>query len=154
MHFKRDTMLRATTTITVGLFMALGLLGCGSSGPVAEIEKTVSAGGVLTFQGKPLENYRIIFHPTDKKRPASARTDAEGKFRLGTNKPGDGAPAGKHRVTVSYVGPEVDPTPGNEMQEIPPAKVVIPVKYGSLDSSDITSEIPAGGDTNLKIDLK
>ena len=147
-------MLRTIGMLSVGIVVCVFVAGCGESAPVADIEKTVTAGGVLTFQGKPLENYRVIFHPKDKKRPASGRTDADGRFQLGTNRPGDGAVPGSHQVTVSYVGPEVAPTPGDEFKEIPPPKIVIPEKYGRQESSDVTQEIPVGGDSKLKIDLK
>ena len=123
-----NTMRRTTGLLSLGVVVSILVAGCGEQRQVADIEKTVTAGGVLTFQGKPLENYRLIFHPKDKKRPASGRTDAEGKFQLGTNRPGDGAVSGSHQVTVSYVGPEIDPVPGEEFKEVPPPKIVIPDK--------------------------
>lgn len=147
-------MLQSNGMLSLGVVVSIFVAGCGEKRQVADIEKTVAASGVLTFQGKPLENYQVIFHPKDKKRPASARTDADGKFQLGTNRPGDGAVPGSHQVTVTYAGPAVDPTPGDEFKAIPPAKIVIPEKYGNLELSGVTQEIPTGGDSNLKIDLK
>ena len=141
---------------SLSLFLGGVLLiaGCGERSEVAEIVKTVNAQGVLTYQGKPLENYQIIFQPPGNLRPAAGRSDAEGKFRLGTNKIGDGAVPGTHRVTVVYVGPEVNLAPGDEFKEIPPPKVVIPEKYASPESSDINLVVPAGGTADLKIELK
>jgi hypothetical protein len=34
-----------------------------------------------------------------------SRTNADGKFELRTFRPGDGAPAGEYKVTVSWSGP-------------------------------------------------
>lgn len=147
-------MLPKNGILSLCLMVSICVIGCGDQKPIADIVKTVTAGGVLTYQGKPLENYQIIFHPKDKKRPASGRTDADGRFQLGTNRPGDGATPGAHQVTVTYAGPEINLAPGDELKEVAPPKIIIPEKYGSLESSDVTQEIPAGGDSNLKIDLK
>jgi hypothetical protein len=145
-------MRHAGGILSIGFSWLLLVAGCGERPTVAEIVKTVDAQGVLTYQGKTLENYQIIFHPPGNLRPAAGRTDAAGRFKLGTNKTGDGAVPGTHRVTVTYVGPEVNVAPGDEFKELPPPKV--PEKYASPESSDITQEIPPGGTTDLKIDLK
>ncbi len=147
-------MLSKNAMLSLWMIVSICAFGCGEQRPVADIVKTVAAGGVLTFQGKPLENYQVIFHPKDKQRPASGRTDADGRFQMGTNRPGDGATPGSHQVTVTYAGPVTNLAPGDELKEVPPPKIVIPEKYGSVESSGVTQEIPAGGDSNLKIDLK
>lgn len=83
-------------------------------------------------------------------------TDAEGKFVLGTNAPGDGVMSGLSKVAVIYVGPPSTAEPGKESptDKVPPPKVKIPAKFGNADKSGVTVEVPAGGSTDLKIDLK
>ena len=70
---------------------AVLISGCGSQySPQAEIFKTVSASGVLTFRGKPLAGFIVTLHPAGDQRTASGTTDADGRFTLGTNAHGDG----------------------------------------------------------------
>jgi len=137
------------------------LAGCGRGpGPVAVIEKVVPVSGTLTYQGKPLEGFQVALIPTDGRRPAIGVTDAAGKFTLGTNRAGDGAPPGSHKVAVVWVGPPS--TEDNSVQGpvidnpalLPKPPVKIPAKYASAESSGLTQEVPKGGLKDLKIDLK
>jgi hypothetical protein len=131
------------------------VLGCGDSGPKADIETTVTASGTVTFEDAPLEFYQVTFQP-EGHRVASGVSDAAGKFVLGTNKQGDGAVAGSHKVSVVYVGPpNTDPNAGmNDFKPPPPPKVKIPAKYHRPETSGITIEVPAGGSSDLHVDLK
>jgi hypothetical protein len=128
--------------------------GCGSSEYVATVEPTVPAAGVIMYQGKPLDFYRISFIP-DGKRPASGMTDKEGRFTLGTNAEGDGAAVGKHIVMVEYVGPPSNEEPGKETFAPPPAaSVKVPEKFNSVETSAVTIDIPATGQKDIKINLE
>lgn len=126
--------------------------GCGSSEPSAAPETTVPASGVVTYQGKPLENYRVTFM-ADGRRAASAISDADGKFILGTDAPGDGAPAASHKVAVAYVGPQVTEGDAADAPPPPPPKVKIPAKFGDPAKSGIVIEVPAQGSDSLKVEL-
>src|SRR5437868_2477354 len=88
------------------------LAGCGS-GDSTHIERVVPVSGTVTYQGKPLEGYRVVFMPTDGRRPASGVTDATGKFVLGTNAANDGAPPGAHKVSLAWEAPRTG-EPGQE----------------------------------------
>lgn len=140
----------------VAIGLLLSVVGCGDSERGIP-DKTVNAEGVLTFQGKPLEDFMVTFHPSGTQRPATGKTDATGRFKLGTNNVGDGAVSGSHKVTAVYVAP----SPGSNQEagkeeptDPPPAKVQIPKKYFTLEATDLTIEIPAGGSSDLKVDLK
>lgn len=124
--------------------------GCST----VDLEKVVKAKGTLTYQGKPLANYKITFEPTDNRQAASAVTDAEGKFDLGTNSPGDGAAPGKHRVSVVFVAEKIEGEPGKEVITTVKPTVKIPQKYESRDTSGIEVEIPAAGSESLEIKLE
>ena len=81
--------------VAVALVVGLSLLGCGGdTGPalypvegIVEIE-----GGGTATQGE------VVF--TSSKHSATGMIGSDGKFKLGTNNPGDGAPAGDYQVTV------------------------------------------------------
>lgn len=142
------------------MFITLTIVGCGAEpGPVAKDEPSVPASGVVLFKGKPLPEYRVVVMPVDGRRPAMGATDAEGKFALGTNKPGDGAPAGSSKVGIVWAGPEqvgeaVDQSAIDDPAKMPKPKVVIPAKYANPETSGLTVDIPAGGTSDLKFDLQ
>lgn len=129
--------------------------GCGSSEPTGDIVQTVPASGVLTWQDKPLEYYQVTLFPTDG-RPAMGISDPEGKFTLGTNQQDDGAMAGSHQVSVTYVGPPSEnPEEGvMEFSSPPPPKVKIDSKYFNAETSGLTVSVPEAGSSDLKIELK
>jgi hypothetical protein len=88
---------------------------------------------------------------------ASGVTDAEGKFTLGTNAAGDGAPPGMCKVAVVFEPPTNDTADGLPIDNpnlLPKPKVAIPAKYSSAATSGLTQEVPADGLTDLKIDLQ
>jgi hypothetical protein len=144
------------------LILALVLvtaLGCGGDpGPNAVVEEVVPASGTLTYQGKPLPFFQISLTPTDGRRAAVGVTDEAGKFSLGTNAAGDGAPPGTHKLAVVWVGPPQEDDAGQAVIDdpslLPKPSVKLPAKYASPDESGLTQTIPDGGTTSLQIDLK
>lgn len=127
----------------------LGLIcvvGCeGTSGP-----KTVNASGTVTLDGAPVEKAQVIFIQDGGSNPASAMTDASGKFSLSYNGEKKGALPGSYKAQVSKTileskgggGAEVKLTQG------------LPAKYANIMTSGLTFEIPASGTSDLKIELK
>ena len=134
--------------------------GCGRSpGPQAEIEEVVPVSGRLTYQGKPLQHYQVTFLPTDGRRVATGVADAEGRFVMGTNDAGDGAPPGTHKVAIVFVGPPSTDAPGQEQiidnpALLPKPDIEIPKKYSNPETSGLTQEVPEDGLEDLKIDLQ
>lgn len=131
--------------------------GCGSSAPTSETIPTVRAQGVLLYKGKPLAFHQLKLLPDDQ-RPATAITDADGQFVLGTNRPGDGAVPGTHRLAVVYTG---DPNDNPATKGIvtgytppPPPSIRIDRKYQKAETSEVSVEIPPEGDSDLTIDLQ
>lgn len=129
------------------------LAGCGSQ-PSGDVLSTVPAGGTLTYKGKPLEFHQVIFMRKGE-RPAAGVSNGDGKFTLGTNDAGDGAPPGDYEVAVTYVGPpSTNPEEGmNEFTTPPPPKVKIDRKYSDSTKSGVKVTVPNGGSTGLKVDL-
>ena len=123
------------------LSLVMHSVGCESDpGPVATEEPSVAASGVVTFKGKPLPGYQVVLMPEGDRRPAMGTTDAEGKFVLGTNEPGDGAPPGKSKVAISWAGPEtsvdaVEQSAIDDPAMMPKPAVVIPAKFSNPETS-------------------
>src|SRR5690349_14532088 len=82
------------------------LLGCSSKGP-----KTARTSGTVTMDGKPLPNVGVTFLPTKKGPAAFGNTNENGEFTLTTVRKGDGAPVGRHKVTVG-IATEGQKNPG------------------------------------------
>ena len=127
------------------------LTGCGAGdGPTL-----VPAGGVVTYQGKPIGKINVLFMPSagDKGMMAEGTTDQAGKFTLQTKEPGDGAMVGTYNVAFKYVPDEVPEMPGFEGAK----KVVspIPEKYADVSSSGHTATVDADkSKNNFTFDLK
>jgi len=117
--------------------------GCG--GKSGEIP-AVPAAGTVTIKGKPVANGTIQLVP-DNGRPATGPIK-DGKFTVSTYTEGDGAVAGKHKVAL-FVVEEFKGKDGDTYQ-----KSLIPDKYSQPDNSGIEVEVPAGGNTNIQIDIK
>ncbi|MEK6262055.1 MAG: hypothetical protein AABP62_25945 [Planctomycetota bacterium] len=140
------------------LLLFVALAGCGGSKSGPEILKTVSVNGTVTYQNQPLESFQVVFTPTNGRRPSMGRTDASGKFALGTNTPGDGATVGSHKVSVAFDPvSEVDSAramPPETPADMPKPKVNVPAKFTNPETSETTVEVPAGGLKDYKLELK
>lgn len=128
--------------------------GCNEI-PTGDIVPTAPAAGTATYQGKPLEYFQVRFISEGETRPAAGVTDQEGRFTLGTNTVGDGAPAGTYRVAVSYVGPPPSPDYGvSDFTPLPPPNVKLPKKYEDPQQSGLQVVVPEGGKTDIVIHLE
>src|SRR5262245_5006235 len=89
---------RPTNVLATGFVVCAlsALCGCGPS--------RSSVSGVVTLDGNPLPNARVILTPVGGSgRPAHATTDESGKFTVTSVKPGDGAYRGEYKVTFSLI---------------------------------------------------
>ena len=108
--------------------------GCGPSRPVL-----LPAEGLVTLDGKPLGDAAVVFQPKAGGRPASARTDASGRFKVGTYTPQDGALPGEHTVTIAAVESSGPPN-------APEVRWITPKKY-SNNQSGFSATVAAGSKT-------
>jgi hypothetical protein len=142
------------------ILVSAALAGCsGDPGPQPESVATVPASGVVTFEGKPLADHRVVLMPVDGRRPAMGVTDADGKFTLGTNAEADGAPPGKSKVGIVWVGPPMPnvaalQNPIDDPAKMPKPDVKIPAKYTNPETSELTADIPEDGTSELKFELQ
>jgi hypothetical protein len=113
------------------------LTGCGRAKEPWETAYPVS--GVVTYKGKPVADAELSFFPEDPSYPESvrprAKSDAEGKFNVWTYEQGDGAPAGKYKVTVVHF--EL----GLSKDTVITRPNDLPAKYSRLDSTDLVVEV-------------
>jgi hypothetical protein len=120
--------------------------GCGNS----DRPDTLPASGTVRYRGAPLADAQVTFIPTEGQgRQATAATDAEGKFHLGTYAEGDGALSGKHQVTISKAMPEA----GASDSPYPALKSVIPSTYSSPLTSPLVAEVKEGDNNEFLFEL-
>lgn len=138
----------AARALCVGV--VLSLIGCGDGRP-----SLVEATGVVNLDGKPLEGATIYFEPKEVDiegygRPSVARTDAQGKFSMGTYGPGTGVPTGTYAVGIEKKQPVGGKFPDNYNYENPamtphPMELIVPRAYNDPGSSGLTAEVSSSG---------
>ena len=129
--------------------VSLSVAGCGSGATSG----ATKAGGTVTYHGQPLSGVNVTFTP-EQGPCATGATDSAGRFSLMTIRPGDGAVAGKHKVTLSPGGGQVPPMPGTpEAAQAAAAATPFPAKYSSPATSGLTLEVKAGEANDFKIEL-
>lgn len=132
-----------------GLLTLVLFSGCGGSKPW---ETAYPASGILTHKGQPVKDAELAFFPLDEKVPESvlpkAKTNENGEFNVSTYNNGDGAPAGKYKVTAIHH--EIVIT-GESMTAKPND---LPKKYSSKETTDLIVEIDQKATKIPPIDLK
>ena len=123
-------------------FVAVAVAGCGQS-------ETVPVTGTVTMNGQPGTEAEVIFTPS-KGRVASGTTDAAGRFSLSTNKPGDGAVPGDHKVTVVEYYPPGKPPPMTSGG--PPSR--FPQKYAESSQSPFQAKVERGAKNDFTFDME
>lgn len=99
------------------------------------------------YQGKPVPKVSVGFIP-EKGQLATGTTDANGRFTLMTNKPGDGAAVGNYTVAISFVPDEIPEMPGLPGTEKQPPASPIPLKYADAKTSGLTRMVDKDASKN------
>ncbi len=134
------------------------LLLCLSGCTAGDGSKPVRAGGVVVYNGNSLPDAEVVFAPEGQDRVASATTDRNGRFRLSTFHPGDGALPGRHRVAIIARGPAKEPPPGSPASLMPedyaiPGDPLIPTRYFEAATSGLTAEVSRRGRNDFRFEL-
>lgn len=148
---RRETTSQRTLPPTIdrrhyrlGAVAAVVAMSLASAGCSHEPERlaTYPATGTVTFKGKPTPGALVVLHPQqdlgkDVPRP-NGYVDKDGRFVLTTFKSGDGAPAGKYKVTIEWnklvvKGKDAEPGPN-----------VLPEKYAQPATTDVVVSIASG----------
>ncbi|RMG00853.1 MAG: hypothetical protein D6741_06100 [Planctomycetota bacterium] len=108
----------------------VSIVGCG--GP-----KMASVEGTVTCNGQPVKGVIVVFNPvpsdgeTAVTRPSMGVTDDAGHYVLSTEREGDGAAVGKHKVSISPAAQTDDTTePEDVLPGTLPKDYVVEVKPG------------------------
>lgn len=118
------------------LFVAATTAWVGCSGSSV---KPYPVSGQVTFRKKPLPDAVVTFHPAAGEppgHPLSATTDAEGRFRLTTIVPNDGAPAGSYKVSIVFREKRAD---GDEV--LRNGRNLLPAKYADPGMSGLIATV-------------
>jgi hypothetical protein len=117
--------------ILTGLLFVVSAAGCNEATIL-----TVPVSGIVTLDGEPVEGASIFFAPSNGPA-AKAETDAQGKFRLMTNRPGDGAIPGDFKVTVAKFVLDAK----TAHNPVPGMKNELPEKYNTPSLSGLTATV-------------
>lgn len=132
-------------TVRSGLLLLLtATIGCGD-GRVGL--PTAPVAGTVTYQGKPLASGRILFlHPSGQ--GAAADIAADGTFKLT-------AFQGKNQVVVACFTQEPpNPDPKAPFARPQQGKSLIPDRYNSCNTSDLSFDVEPDKDNRADITLK
>jgi len=138
-----------TNQVPFSLLLLLAAAGCGESLP-----PTVSVEGKVTWQGEPLTDGTVMFHPISipegsPRRPATCELGPNGTYRLSTFRRQDGVVPGRYAAVIhSYTS---QPTLEN-----PDAPWIwrIPERYGDPERSGFEVTIPADAEGKLVFDFE
>ena len=87
------------------------VVGCGGSIDVADVS------GIVTLDGKPLDNAIVTFSPEDGGPSGIGRTDEKGYYEL-YRRGQPGAPIGTHKVMVTSVQQNTESAPSTPPEEL------------------------------------
>lgn len=128
------------------------LLVAGCSGP-SQLE-TAPVKGTVTYKGKPLKYGNVSFRPAAGS-PSTGRIQEDGTFTLSTYGDGDGAIIGTNQVSITATerdaGQEKEVDPNTELMV---SKSLIPSKYTSFSTSELTADVKAGDANEFNFELK
>jgi hypothetical protein len=140
--------------LVVLLLVAALAVGCSKKDPNAP--ELLGVDGVVTFDGQPLENAVVCFHPigTTRGTEAFGRTDASGHYALKSRHLGEGTPVGEYRVIIGKLTlPDGSPLPDKDFDPMTTAvRQVLPARYSNTEGSELRAKVPEGGDT-INFDL-
>ena len=110
--------------------------------------------GQVLYRGKPVAHAQVTFHPIgDPKanliRPVG-KVDDQGHFTLTTFKDGDGAPAGRYRVTVVWYLA----APARRGSDETFTANYLPQRYASIETSGLAATVTPGANDLPAFELK
>lgn len=124
------------------LAAALCTVGCDSS-------NLTKVTGKVTYNDKPVTAGTITFAAEDKPT-AYGDIMSDGTYTLKTEKPGDGATPGAYRVFVVSMQDQGDKMPEDRSPLPPP---MVPNKYSSLATTDLTADVEGGKENVINFNL-
>lgn len=145
------------TSRTIGVCVAFSFVllatGCGPKGPAM-----IPVTGTVKLDGAPVAGAGVTFMPVSGGRPATGETDANGNFKLTTEKANDGALEGDYLVAVSgvrTVGVVVNPDGTSGDTTNMRTEWFVPQKYAKPATSNLQQTVSKGmGSVDLNLSSK
>jgi hypothetical protein len=157
--------MRICLLLSACLTVLVVLAGCANE-PTRDGPELAKVTGTITLDGEPVEGAHIRFSPEAGGPAAFAVSDRRGRYELRTFDPGDGAVPGKYGISatkeVTEAGMEFDSQAEleayvKEHGERPPkgeTVSVLPEKYSSPGTSELTAEITVAKKNRFDLELK
>ena len=149
-------------SLVAGAILAIVILPfCGGCGPGGFSGPTGTVSGTVTLNGEPVPSGCSVAFVSDDGHAASGTVGAGGKYELSVAGEGNNVPAATYKVMISPPSAgEVSDADYDEMMEEESAgaggeaeaktqseKEVIPAKYQSTGTSELSFEVKAGSNT-------
>ena len=123
--------IRLIWNCSVFVVVFIVLTGCNSS-DLALVK------GKVTLNGKPVPNGTVNFIPDNPGPSATGELKLDGTYALTTNKLDDGAKPGTYKVVIVAMEDQSGKLP-EEKSPLPAA--IVPLKYTSLATTDLTATV-------------
>lgn len=153
--------LRGARHLSLALITCVAALGCTGGEPADDRPERTPVSGIVTYNGEPVEGALVTFTPTELTGSgANGRTDADGRFEMGTYEATDGVRPGSYQVSITKVpvtiadqpsedDPNYDPNASTEAEP----QNVLPAKYADWSTSGFTVDVGNEAITDLKFEL-
>jgi hypothetical protein len=122
--------------------------GCGAPSTIAPLS------GEVRFEGKPLEFGSVMLQPVEGGQPATAVIQPDGSFDMEVRGVGPGATIGLNRVRVTCYPAQRPGNTGAANQELALGRSLIPTRYTSFGSSELTVDVLPDENEPYIIELK
>lgn len=129
--------------IAAVLILTMGGCGAGDSLSLASVE------GLVTLDGEPLGDARVIFSPEDGRRPSSAVTESDGSYKLTYLEDQPGALPGRHKVIISTFV-EADPDSSDPRVKTG-VREILPTKYNTQTTLEAQLEPGQREEVNFEL---
>jgi hypothetical protein len=110
-------------------------LGCDSGPEVVQIT------GRVTYQGRPVKDFAVIFVSERGGRPSMGQTDQEGKYELVYTADAKGAQLGRNKVYLRYNPTTMEASAAFQAGQQPADVQAIQSKYGDENTTPLVFEI-------------
>lgn len=128
------------------IILLMGLLVSGCGGGIDDAPEVAKVNGSVLWNGKPLEEGTIAFHPVSG-RSASGVIKGGEIVEVTTTKKGDGAPVGENKVTIFATKPDPKDNSGMAMISL------IPERYNDVKKSGLKATIKPNEENKVNFDL-